>query len=154
MREYAKCGNLDVARQVFNHMEGKNEVSWNSIIAAYGNHGHLEESLTLFHEMLEKGILPDHVTFLVIISACGHAGRVDDGIHFFRLMTESYQIPAKMEHYACMVDLFRRARRLTEAFETIKNMPFSPSTWFCIHFSQLRKNIRFLFIPLFYLRQS
>ncbi|XP_062078886.1 pentatricopeptide repeat-containing protein At4g21300 [Humulus lupulus] len=123
---YAKCGNLDVARQVFNHMEGKNEVSWNSIIAAYGNHGHLEESLTLFHEMLQKGILPDHVTFLGIISACGHVGRVDDGIHFFRLMTESYQIPARMEHYACMVDLFGRAGRLTEAFKTIKNMPFSP----------------------------
>lgn len=123
---YAKCGSLDIARRVFNLMEGKNEVSWNSIIAAYGNHGRLEESLILFHEMLEKGILPDHVTFLGIISACGHAGRVDDGIHFFRLMTEDYRIPARTEHYACMVDLFGRAGRLTEAFETIKSMPFSP----------------------------
>uniref|UniRef100_A0A803QCG8 Pentatricopeptide repeat-containing protein n=1 Tax=Cannabis sativa TaxID=3483 RepID=A0A803QCG8_CANSA len=128
---YAKCGNLYVARRVFNEMESKNEVSWNSIIAAYGNHGHLEESLILFHDMLEKQIAPDHVTFLGIISACGHAGRIDDGIHFFRLMTDSYQIPARMEHYACMVDLFGRAGRLTEAFETIKNMPFSPeaSVW-------------------------
>ncbi|PON63658.1 DYW domain containing protein [Parasponia andersonii] len=123
---YAKCGSLDFARRVFDFMEGKNEVSWNSIIAAYGNHGQLEESLTLFHEMLEQGILPDHVTFLGIISACGHAGRVDDGIHFFRLMTEEYKIPARMEHYACMVDLFGRAGCLNEAFETINSMPFSP----------------------------
>ncbi|PON63661.1 Tetratricopeptide-like helical domain containing protein [Parasponia andersonii] len=107
-------------------MEGKNEVSWNSIIAAYGNHGQLEESLALFREMLEQGILPDHVTFLGIISACGHAGRVDDGFHFFRLMTEEYKIPARMEHYACIVGLFGCAGRLNEAFETIKSMPFSP----------------------------
>ncbi|EXB75175.1 hypothetical protein L484_025954 [Morus notabilis] len=123
---YAKCGNLEFARKVFNLMLVKNDVSWNSIIAAYGNHGRLKESLALFHQMLEKGILPDHVTFLGIISACGHAGRVDDGINYFRYMTEENQIPARMEHYACMVDLFGRAGRLTEAFDMIRSMPFAP----------------------------
>lgn len=123
---YAKCGNLDFSRQVFDLMPNKNEVSWNSIIAAYGNHGCLKDSLTLFHEMLENGILPDHVTFLGIISACGHAGQVNKGIHYFHRMTEEYGIPARMEHYACMVDLFGRAGRLSEAFKTIQSMPFSP----------------------------
>ena len=123
---YAKCGNLDSARSVFDMMQGKNEVSWNSIISAYGNHGHLKDSLTLFQEMLENGIQPDHVTFLAIISACAHAGQVDNGAHYFRCMTEEYGIPARMEHYACMVDLFGRAGRLNKAFETIKSMPFAP----------------------------
>eukprot|EP00257_Ricinus_communis_P028232 XP_025015646.1 pentatricopeptide repeat-containing protein At4g21300 [Ricinus communis] len=123
---YGKCGNLSVARCVFDMMREKNEVSWNSIIAAYGSHGHLEVSLALFHKMLEDGIQPDHVTFLTILSACGHAGQVDKGIQYFRCMTEEYGIPARMEHYACIVDLFGRAGRLNEAFETIKNMPFSP----------------------------
>ncbi|KAM4101487.1 hypothetical protein ACB094_05G147500 [Castanea mollissima] len=123
---YAKCGNLDSARSVFDMMQGKNEVSWNSLISAYGNHGHLKDSLTLFHEMLENRIQPDHVTFLAIISACAHAGQVDNGAHYFRCMTEEYGIPARMEHYACMVDLFGRAGQLNKAFETIKSMPFAP----------------------------
>ncbi|KAJ9163170.1 hypothetical protein P3X46_022868 [Hevea brasiliensis] len=123
---YGKCGNLSTARHVFDMMQEKNEVSWNSIIAAYGSHGHLEESLALFHKMLQDGIQPDNVTFLTILSACGHAGQVDKGIQYFRCMTEEYGIPAQMEHYACMVDLFGRAGRLNEAFETIKSMPFSP----------------------------
>lgn len=123
---YAKCGNLNIARRVFNMMQGKNEVAWNSIIAAYGNHGCLEESLALFHKMLENGIRPDHVTFLGIISACGHTGQVDVGVRYFRFMTEEYGIPAQMEHYACMVDMFGRAGCLNEAFEIIKSMPFSP----------------------------
>ncbi|KAK6263596.1 hypothetical protein SCA6_019030 [Theobroma cacao] len=123
---YAKCGNLGSSQHVFDMMEEKNEVSWNSIIAAYGNHGRLEDCLALFHEMLKNEIQPDHVTFLAIISACGHAGKVDDGIHYFQSMTEEYGITARMEHYACVVDLFGRAGRLNEAFETIKSMPFSP----------------------------
>ncbi|XP_044495462.1 pentatricopeptide repeat-containing protein At4g21300-like [Mangifera indica] len=123
---YAKCGKLDFSRAVFDMMGGKNEVAWNSIIAAYGSHGHLKESLALFHEMLENKIQPDHVTFLAIISACAHAGQVDDGIHYFHCMTQEYGIPAHLEHYACMVDLFGRAGRLDKAFETINSMPFSP----------------------------
>ncbi|XP_010258697.1 PREDICTED: pentatricopeptide repeat-containing protein At4g21300 [Nelumbo nucifera] len=122
---YAKCGNLVLARRVFDLMQVKNEVSWNSIIAAYGTHGHIKDSLDLFHKMLEEGIQPDHVTFLAIISACDHVGNVDEGFHYFRVMTERYGIMARMEHYACMVDLFGRAGRLLEALDIIRRMPFN-----------------------------
>ncbi|VVA36696.1 PREDICTED: pentatricopeptide repeat-containing [Prunus dulcis] len=125
---YAKCGNLVLACRVFDMMEEKNEVSWNSIISAYGSHSCLKDSLVLFREMLGNGILPDHVTFLGILSACGDAGQVDDGIFYFHCMIEEYGIPARLEHYTCMVDLFGRAGRLSEAFETIKSMPFSPDS--------------------------
>ncbi|KAF5753837.1 putative tetratricopeptide-like helical domain superfamily [Helianthus annuus] len=123
---YAKCGNLESARNVFNTMPIKNEVSWNSIISAYGNHGHLRECLSLFHEMKEHGFHPDHVTFLAIISACDHTGLVDEGYHYFKSMTNDYKIAPRMEHYACIIDLFGRAGRLTEAYEIIKSMPFDP----------------------------
>ncbi|CAI0399216.1 unnamed protein product [Linum tenue] len=123
---YAKCGHLKLARCMFDNMENKNEVSWNSIIAAYANHGFLDETLALFHGMFEHGIHPDHVTFLAVISACGHAGQVDDGIRYFRYMTEEFKFLAKMQHYACLVDMFGRAGQLYEAFGVIKSMPFQP----------------------------
>ncbi|GFZ18305.1 tetratricopeptide repeat (TPR)-like superfamily protein [Actinidia rufa] len=123
---YAKCGNLELARHVFNTMQGKNEVSWNSIIAAYGNHGHLKDSIELLNGMIEEGFQPDHVTFLAIISACGHAGQVDEGNYYFWRLTREYGITARMEHYACMVDLLARAGCLFEAFEMIRSMPFDP----------------------------
>ncbi|CAN1238159.1 Pentatricopeptide repeat-containing protein At4g21300 [Linum grandiflorum] len=123
---YAKCGYLEVAQRVFDNMATKNDVSWNSIIAAYANSGCLDKTLTLFHEMLDNGIRPDHVTFLAIISACAHTGQVDDGIRYFHYMTEVCGIPKKMEHYACVVDMFGRAGRVNEAFDFIKSMPFQP----------------------------
>ncbi|XAR50765.1 hypothetical protein NMG60_11005187 [Bertholletia excelsa] len=128
---YAKSGHLNLASRVFNRMQEKNEVSWNSIIAAYGNHGCLNDALELFHKMMDEGFQPDHVTFLALISAYGHAGLVDEGNYFFRRMTEEFGITARMEHYACSVDLFARAGRLNEAFEIIRTMPFDPdaSIW-------------------------
>ncbi|KAI3680051.1 hypothetical protein L2E82_50788 [Cichorium intybus] len=123
---YAKCGNLETARTVFDVMEKKSEVSWNSIISAYGNHGRFEECLSLFNQMKEFGFQPDHVTFLAIISACDHSGLVDDGFRYFKSMREDYGIAPRKEHYACVIDMFGRAGRLSEAFETIKSMPFDP----------------------------
>ncbi|CAN1238148.1 Pentatricopeptide repeat-containing protein At4g21300 [Linum grandiflorum] len=98
---YAKCGYLEVAQRVFDNMATKNDVSWNSIIAAYANSG-------------------------CLVSACAHTGQVDDGIRYFHYMTEVCGIPKKMEHYACVVDMFGRAGRVNEAFDFIKSMPFQP----------------------------
>ncbi|KAF6174778.1 hypothetical protein GIB67_031302 [Kingdonia uniflora] len=123
---YAKCGNLIFARRVFDLMKVKNEISWNSMIAAYGVHGHVNEALDLFHNLHKEGIQPDHITFLAVISACSHAGLVDKGYSYFQSMKGEYKILARVEHYACMVDLFGRAGRLDEALRIIKSMPFDP----------------------------
>ncbi|CAA7054634.1 unnamed protein product [Microthlaspi erraticum] len=124
---YAKCGDLRSAVNVFERMQEKNIVSWNSIIAAYGSHGRQQDSLCLFREMVEEsGVRPDQITFLEMISTCCHVGDVDEGVRFFRSMTEEYGIQPQQEHYACVVDLYGRAGRLEEAYETVKSMPFPP----------------------------
>lgn len=48
MTMYAKCGNLQIARQLFDNMPTKDVVSWNAMIAAYGMHGHGNDALVLF----------------------------------------------------------------------------------------------------------
>ncbi|XP_020574243.1 pentatricopeptide repeat-containing protein At4g21300 [Phalaenopsis equestris] len=120
---YGKCGELNIARRVFDSMKEKNEVSWNSIIAAYGAHGLVDEAVSLFHEMENVGFLPDHITFLTLISACSHTGRIKEGFGFFSHMKD-FGISAKNEHYACMVDLYGRAGELHKAYNFILNMPF------------------------------
>ncbi|KAL0442366.1 UNVERIFIED_CONTAM: Pentatricopeptide repeat-containing protein [Sesamum latifolium] len=115
-----------IHERAFDMMELKNEVSWNSIIAAYGNYGQLKACLALFHAMKDEGFQPDHVTFLAIISACGHAGQVEEGKRHFNSMIQDYGLAARMEHYACLIDLFGRAGQLEEAFRVIETMPFTP----------------------------
>ncbi|XP_066366565.1 pentatricopeptide repeat-containing protein At4g21300 [Miscanthus floridulus] len=141
---YAKCGNMELALRVFEFMPDKNEVSWNSIISAYGAHGLVKESLSFLHRMQEEGYKPDHVTFLALISACAHAGLVEEGLKLFQCMTKEYLIAPQMEHFACMVDLYSRSGRLDKAIQFIADMPFKPDAgiWGALlHACRVHRNV-------------
>uniref|UniRef100_UPI0040747504 Synthetic PPR-DYW protein n=1 Tax=synthetic construct TaxID=32630 RepID=UPI0040747504 len=124
---YAKCGSIEDARKVFDKMPERDVVSWNAMIAAYAQHGHGKEALQLFQQMQQEGVKPSEVTFTSILSACSHAGLVDEGHHYFESMSPDYGITPRVEHYGCMVDLLGRAGRLDEAEDLIKSMPFQPN---------------------------
>ncbi|XP_077252132.1 tetratricopeptide repeat (TPR)-like superfamily protein [Tasmannia lanceolata] len=120
---YAKCGAVDDARRVFDRLPVRDFVSWTSMITAYGSHGQAFEALDLFHKMKQSGAKPDHVTFLAVISACSHAGLVDEGCYYFNQMTVEYGIKPAVQHYSCLIDLLGRAGRLYEAFSVLQNNP-------------------------------
>eukprot|EP01018_Ginkgo_biloba_P020807 Gb_00199 [translate_table: standard] len=128
---YAKCGSIDVARKMFDKMFERDVVSWNAMIAAYGMHGHGEDALVLFSQMQQTGVNPDHVTFVCVLSACSHAGLVDEGWQYFECMSQDYHITPREQHYACMVDLLGRAGCMDEAQDFIEKMPLEPgaSVW-------------------------
>eukprot|EP01018_Ginkgo_biloba_P032702 Gb_11925 [translate_table: standard] len=128
---YAKCGDIELAHKLFDKMSNRNVVSWNAMIAGWGMHGHAKNALALFSQMQQTGMKPDKITFVGVLSACSHAGLVDEGRHHFDCMSRDYCITPEVVHYACMVDLLGRAGRLAEAQDFIKNMPLEPdaSVW-------------------------
>lgn len=123
---YAKCGDIEAAFCIFDCMPTKNLVSWNSIIGGYARHGLAMRALDEFERMTKAGTKPDQVTFINLLSACGHGGLVEEGEKHFNSMMEKYGVQAGVEHYACMVDLYGRAGRLEKAEKLIKRMPFEP----------------------------
>ncbi|EFJ06002.1 hypothetical protein SELMODRAFT_136241 [Selaginella moellendorffii] len=120
---YGKCASLDEAREVFESMERKNVVAWTSIIAAYSQHGHCEESLELFRRMALDGVMPNEVTYGTLLSTCSHAGLVDEAYDNFVEMKNP-----RLTHYRCMVDALGRAGKLDEAEDLLNNMPFEPDS--------------------------
>eukprot|EP01018_Ginkgo_biloba_P026037 Gb_14324 [translate_table: standard] len=128
---YAKCGDIELSRQVFDKMPWRNVVSWNAMITGYGLHGMGEDALTLFMQMQQTGTKPTYITFVSVLSACSHAGLVDEGWQYFESMSRDYGITPRVEHYACMVDLLGRAGHLDEAHQFIEKMPLEPdgSVW-------------------------
>jgi pentatricopeptide repeat protein len=125
---YAKCGSLDDAVRVFESMPHKNEVSWNAMISALAFHGQAQEALSLFRRMSKDNgtVQPNDITFIGVLSACVHAGLVDEGRQLFESMNLSFGLVPKVEHYSCMVDLCARAGLLYEAWDLIKKMPGKP----------------------------
>ncbi|KAA8521299.1 hypothetical protein F0562_011955 [Nyssa sinensis] len=124
---YAKSGDVDAARVVFDNMDHRNAVSWTSLMTGYGMHGRGEEALQAFDGMRRAGLVPDGVTFVVVLYACSHSGMVDQGTKYFNSMSTEFGVVPGVEHYACMVDLLGRAGRLNEAMKLIQSMPMEPS---------------------------
>eukprot|EP01018_Ginkgo_biloba_P030322 Gb_23083 [translate_table: standard] len=123
---YSKCGNLQDARRVFDKMSKRDVISWNAIIAAYGVHGYGENAIALFCQMQQSNMTPNWITFIAVLSACSHAGLVDEGWGYFYRMSEEFGIIPSVEHYSCMVDLLGRAGCLDEAQDFIMKMPLQP----------------------------
>lgn len=125
---YAKCGSLDRSLLVFYKLHDKNLFCWNSMIDGLAVHGYAREALKMFGKMERKGIKPNAVTFISILSACTHAGFVKEGQRHFISMTRDYSIAPQVEHYGCMVDLLSKAGLLEDALEMIRNMRFEPNS--------------------------
>jgi pentatricopeptide repeat protein len=119
---YAKCGSIDEACNVFEEMPERDMISWTTLISGYAQHGCGKEALQIFEQMQDKGIKPNDITFVAVLSACSHVGLVDEGCHYFNSMTKDHGIAPRLDHYACVVDLLGRAGLLNEAENFIKKM--------------------------------
>ncbi|KAK3132020.1 hypothetical protein QOZ80_6AG0514720 [Eleusine coracana subsp. coracana] len=123
---YSKCGELANAEAIFYQMTQKDLVSWNALIGSYDHNGHATEALWLFEEMRRAKVMPTHITFISLLSACGNAGLVSEGRMVFDTMVHEYGLTAKVEHYAALVNLVARHGQLEDALKVIKNMPIAP----------------------------
>ncbi|XP_057846761.2 pentatricopeptide repeat-containing protein At2g13600 isoform X1 [Cryptomeria japonica] len=122
---YAKSGSIVKGRKAFDEMTQLDVVSWNSIIAGHAHHGYGKEAIQLFEQMQQANVVPNHITFVAVLSACCREGLVSEGRFYFNYMT-NHGIAPHMEHYTCMIGLLGRTGHLDKAEELINHMPFEP----------------------------
>ncbi|KAL0394036.1 UNVERIFIED_CONTAM: Pentatricopeptide repeat-containing protein [Sesamum latifolium] len=125
---YTKCGSVNQALQLFNKMSEKDVISWSTMIAGLAQHGRAHEAIELFHEMQKLNVEPNEITFVGLLSACGHAGLLDDGMKYFDCMQNDYKIEPGIEHYGCLVDLLGRTGHIDRALKLIKSMKMKPDS--------------------------
>ncbi|KAI3848920.1 hypothetical protein MKW98_014454 [Papaver atlanticum] len=124
---YAKCGNIRIARSIFDKMDSPDKVSWTAMIMGYASHGHANEALLLFHKMRMENVRSNYVAFVAALTACSHGGLVDEARMPFNCMIEDYGIYPGLEHYTAVVDLLGRAGKLEEAYDFIFKMHRRPT---------------------------
>ncbi|XP_052722694.1 pentatricopeptide repeat-containing protein At3g63370, chloroplastic-like [Vigna angularis] len=125
---YAHCGNVENSRKIFNSVKKRDLILWTSMINANGMHGCERRAISLFEEMTDENVIPDHITFLALLYACSHSGLMDEGKRVFDIMKYEYKLEPWPEHYACMVDLLSRSNSLEEAHSFVRNMPIKPTS--------------------------
>ncbi|KAF3440655.1 hypothetical protein FNV43_RR18939 [Rhamnella rubrinervis] len=97
-------------QSVFEGMAERDLVSYNTLVAGFAAHGYGREAVKLLSKMKEEGIEPDRVTYIGVLTACSHAGLLEEGRSVFNSIKDP-----DVDHYACLVDLFGRVGDLDEA---------------------------------------
>jgi pentatricopeptide repeat protein len=121
---YAKCGMLDEARDVLAELPGRDVVSWNALLSGYAQMGCTKQVFELLHRIHGEGLTLEPISFLILLTACNHAGLIDEGQAVFDEMCSRFSsIPPSLEHYSCMMDLFCRAGQFGRAECILDQVP-------------------------------
>ncbi|MBA0821183.1 hypothetical protein Goarm_018054, partial [Gossypium armourianum] len=118
---YAKCGNVSLPRLVFDLMEERDVISWNSIISGYSQNGQASEALFLSEVMLDSEAYTNPVTKL-IHGFC---------LCLFRLSTSTKEIPRfcykriKIDANLCnaLMDMYVKCGDLDTATRLFNDIP-------------------------------
>lgn len=65
---YAKCGDIVKARRIFDKIDCKDSISWNSMLTGYIRHGLIAEAVHTFHSMVHDGMELDSVAVSTILA--------------------------------------------------------------------------------------
>ncbi|XP_068653993.1 pentatricopeptide repeat-containing protein At4g19191, mitochondrial-like [Aristolochia californica] len=74
---YGKCGNLEMAKTIFESLMNRTVVSWSSMIKAYAIHDRCSDALSLYEKMKMEGVKLDQITVVNILPACVHLGALE-----------------------------------------------------------------------------
>ncbi|TXG61443.1 hypothetical protein EZV62_012806 [Acer yangbiense] len=89
---YAKCGEVDKARWLFNRINNKSEVWWNLMISGYLKNGHPQKCIELFLEMQGFDLRPDQVTVSNVLDAYFQCGCIDEAGRLFHVIREKDKV--------------------------------------------------------------
>ncbi|WJX32577.1 hypothetical protein P8452_20885 [Trifolium repens] len=123
---YAKCGDIEDALALFGCLSEIDTLSWTSIIVGCAQNGRADEAISLLHKMIESDTKPNKITILGVLTACRHAGLVEEAWAVFNSIETKHGLIPCPEHYNCMVDILGQAGRFEEAGKLISEMPFKP----------------------------
>ncbi|GAV87369.1 PPR domain-containing protein/PPR_1 domain-containing protein/PPR_2 domain-containing protein [Cephalotus follicularis] len=79
---YVKFGRIGLARLVFDAMEVKNSVSWNTMIDGYMRYGEVDDAIKLFDEMPVR----DKISWTALINGFVKNGRFEQALECFSEM--------------------------------------------------------------------
>ncbi|GAB2225721.1 hypothetical protein Droror1_Dr00006525 [Drosera rotundifolia] len=125
---YSRSGDISSAHTIFKSLEMKDNISWTTFMLVCSRHGQGKPALEALGQMLRSGARPYEITFVVLLSACGHEGLIRKDQKLFKWLSRAYNLVPKAEHYASVIDILGRAGKLKEAKEVITKMPPSKDT--------------------------
>ncbi|KAK7267764.1 hypothetical protein RIF29_20443 [Crotalaria pallida] len=120
---YARRGEVEVARRIFDQMGDRDVVSWTAMINGYSCAGQFEEALELFVQLEDLGMEPDEVAVVAAQSACAQLGALESGrrIHH-KYAGENWPRGQNRELISSVVDMYAKCGSIDSALDIFCNI--------------------------------
>ncbi|CAK9136170.1 unnamed protein product, partial [Ilex paraguariensis] len=84
---YARCGKMGEAAIIFDGMDERDNISWNSMLSGFVQNGLFYDALQFFHKIHYAGQSPDQVTVISMVITSGRLGNLLNGkeIHAYAI---------------------------------------------------------------------
>ncbi|XP_073035690.1 pentatricopeptide repeat-containing protein At2g03880, mitochondrial-like [Primulina eburnea] len=119
---YAKCGALEVSRNVFEQMPTKEVVSWTALISGFVARGYGVESVELFCEMRREDVRPNEFTLATVLKGCSMISDLELGK---QLHAEVVKIGRLSDVFvgSILIDLYAKCGEMEYADDVFSLMP-------------------------------
>ncbi|XP_065028530.1 pentatricopeptide repeat-containing protein At2g39620 isoform X1 [Musa acuminata AAA Group] len=118
---YAKCGDLEKAKSLFDGIKDRDVVAWSAMISAFVQANHPTDALVLYQEMQMAGLMPNQVTIVSLLPACADLSELKLGksIHCFALKSN---IHLDVSVGTALVAMYAQCGSFTSAHSLFDNM--------------------------------
>nr|AYM00502.1 pentatricopeptide repeat protein [Salvia miltiorrhiza] len=118
---YAKCGDMEKARTIFDGMHERDIVTWGIMVQGYAAYGFPKEALELFHMMLRENLGPDHYVIVGVLSACARLGASELGERACSMMDRNEFLCNPVLGTA-LIDMYAKCGKIALAWEVFQGM--------------------------------
>ncbi|KAL5977273.1 hypothetical protein ACLOJK_021619 [Asimina triloba] len=119
---YSKCGKIDLAIQVFNRMEERDVVAWNSMIAGFALHSRNKEAFCFFKQMREEGMHPTQFSYASVVSSCARLSSSSQGKQMHtQIIKDGYVNDIYVG--SALIDMYAKSGEVEEARSFFDGMP-------------------------------
>ncbi|XP_010916776.1 putative pentatricopeptide repeat-containing protein At3g05240 [Elaeis guineensis] len=118
---YAGCGEISIAREIFDEMPRRDVVSWTSMLSGYAQVNRLDEAFLLFNEMRLTGVEPNMVTSMSLFSACGQLRALDQG-RWLHLRIAEAGMERDVDVANSIINMYAKCGSMLDAGRVFKRM--------------------------------
>ncbi|KAH7298190.1 hypothetical protein KP509_25G031300 [Ceratopteris richardii] len=119
---YTRFGNMEDVLCVFSSIEEKSVVAWNAVINGCLHHGNTDNALHFFLQMQTEGILPTHVTFVIVLKICSDIAFLIQGKVFHSQML-SCGVNSNVTVHNTLIDMYAKCTCLSDAQRVFDSSP-------------------------------